>query len=83
MKIEIDLAHGCAYILQMEAIDNYIKLNTISEDITDFMGIPVSKYLNIRECYKFATKVKAKHKEFYITCRKTKKGLYKFTVRTV
>lgn len=67
MKIEIDFLEGVPYIVQMEAIDAYIKQNT-----TDDSSITETKGLGM--------KIQINYRSFYIWCRKTRSGIYKFKV---
>lgn len=94
MKIEIDLMdNGIPYLLQMEAVDIYIKHNTIKsigynffgnvvvnkDDLTLYTEIDIQPTKKIGG-FETGTKIKFKNQSFHVSCKKTKGGVYKFNV---
>lgn len=84
MKIEIELQdEPSTYVSQFNAVDEYIIQNTIKTNKIDFLGITAAIVPEIKETTK-NTGVKIKHKltwnEYFVSCRKTKSGIYKFKV---
>lgn len=84
MKIEVELQDELnTYLGQFDAVDEYIKQNTIKTDKTEFLGINVAEIPVIKETNKnTGTKIKPKSTwhEYFVSCRKTKSGVYKFKV---
>lgn len=84
MKIEIELQdEPNTYLGQFDAVDEYIRQNTIKIEDTEFFGITVASVPIIKETNK-NTGVKIKPQstwyEYFVSCRKTKGGIYKFKV---
>jgi len=92
MKIEVDLINEpSSYELQLEIIAQYIKNNTESienyncwgeltktNDVT-FFSIPKIKETNKNEGV--ISFLKTGYRKFWLHCKKTPKGIYKFKIR--
>lgn len=86
MRIELEMMdNGIPYIQQMEAVDKYMRANTIKTEDIDFFGTqiaskPIIKETRTRRGFTQGQKVETTHKSFHVSCRKTKGGIYKFNV---
>lgn len=84
MKIEIELLNEPnTYLSQFDAVDEYIRQYTQKVDKTDFLGITVAEIPVIKETFKnTGVKIEPKStwRKYYVSCRKTKGGVYKFKV---
>jgi len=84
MKIEIELQnHPDTYLNQFDAVDEYIKQNTLKVDKTDFLGVTVAEVPLIKETLKntgVKIQPKSTYRKYHVSCRKTKSGIYKFKV---
>lgn len=84
MKIEIELLDDItSYEGQFEAVRKYIKENTIKINTVDFMKIVIAEIPEIKQTIKNTgerIKPECTWREYYVSCKKTKKGMYKFKV---
>lgn len=84
MNIRITLfGEPSSYKVQLEAVSEYIKKNTIKVNTTEFLGTTVGYYPLIKETPKGQgekIQLESTYKKFHISCRKTKGGIYKFNI---
>jgi len=90
MKIEIDLMdNGIPYYQQMEAVDLYIKGAAVKIDNYDYFAREVVKQGDVTLFSKLTLKttnkdegcrVETSHRNFHVSCKRTKGGIYKFKV---
>lgn len=84
MNIRVTLfGEPSSYKIQLEAISEYIKQNTIKVDTTDVLGITVGYSPLIKETPKGQgekIKLESTWQKFHVSCRRTKGGIYKFNI---
>lgn len=84
MKIEINLLNKPSlYHLQLQAVNQYIKNNSNYKENIEFVGIKLGEIVKIKETLKntgIKIELDKSWVKFYVSCRKTKNGLYKFKV---
>ena len=84
MNIRITLfGEPSSYKVQLEAVSEYIKKNTIKVDTTEFFGHTIYLTPTIKETPKGQgekIQLESTYRKFHISCRKTKGGIYKFNI---
>lgn len=84
MKIELELLNDpISFKSQMLVVAEYIRKNTVKTEVMDFLGIPVSTKVVLKETMKNCgekIEIEGSYRRYHVSCRRTKGGVYKFKV---